>query len=147
LVVTVAHAEHAAGDGSGLYEWWRRAEPPSLREDVAHAFATYSGSFALFRAKGEDERTRKATFQARVLEVYRNTTDVETRKSLARGSWIMTRDSDYPWQPAFLRELAGVESDPSLRDRLLRVASVIETRRTEGKGLGSADLDPILDGR
>ena len=148
----IARGTFRKDDGVQLVQEFEQAALQDVRDDIAAGLARAGNSMGgLSRGTPEDRKRQVEEAQRRFHIVYQGTAAVEIRRSLARaamhGLGCLPRfagtDERNAGSGKFYREIAALEPDGPLRERLLEVAVAFE----EGRRMGSRDFERIMSGK
>lgn len=146
--IALGTASLAADGGAGLFDRWRRAGTPELRQEIAVSLV-WSGLIASVWGRSAVPAARRAERSAELspcfFEMYAQTEDAYTRSSLAEVAWggLYLTDPTGPGAARFVRQLAEHEVDGPQHGRLLALADAVE----QGLSLDTRTAVELLRGR
>jgi hypothetical protein len=151
VAIAIGRGTFVADDGADLFRRFADASTQDMKDDVAAAIAQSAAHVDDGGGRRETAEQREARVRSgreRFFRVYQATSELKIRQDLVRASMNgLNIGSFAPWHAEdtakFLRGLVSVEGDVAQKDRLERVAKVVES----GGPKASQDFDNILYGR
>jgi len=124
----------------GLFEHFASAKTQDYRADAAAAIALLANQGTVNIPEDPVARRR---FRDRFIEIYRTTTERETRNELLHGAytgWNLLHGKE---AASLAEDLAAVETDAVYRERLYRIARILR----DGYIKSSGHLKDLLEGK
>jgi hypothetical protein len=150
VMIAIGRSTFMSDRGADLYRRFGEAATQEMRDDVAAALArTANGmSFSGGNESAEQREARVAAAKAKFFPVYQGTSELKVRQELVRGSMYGLNIGSFAGPQAaetskFLRELVPLEPDAAQKERLERLAKLVES----GGAKSSQDFDKVLYGR
>jgi len=149
VVIEIGRSSFMADYGADLYRRFGEASTQEMRDDIAAALARSGNSMSRGGDEtGEQREARVAAAKERLLRVYQGASELKVRQDLVRAAMYGLNIGSFTGPlavdtPKFFRELVPLEPDAAQKERLERLAKLVES----GGAKGSMEFDKILYGR